>query len=733
MPEATFTVTVFKDTDELSATELSKADIEFGKEKIASIEYKSEMVVRMNDEEGYIPFAVKNQYGEDITNTALGRGVQFITSTNQTAEIDYKAGLLVLKHTGGAMNQLKDLKTVVVTARDTSTGFVQTNTFSVSETVGAITDVNLLGIVDEKGNAVDFVFDTSKTYYLDYEAYDINGNKTTYLKALTAKLFTKPILEVISTNTNLVQVVAEAHPDDSTRLAFRLVIQGLTLQYDTPITFIAVTPFSAKNATYNATLLRKGRVETFALQTPAETASVNKAIEIPFTASDQNGNPVTKFDDLQGIVQFSTNDVKFSKQPDGSAKLYGVFATDGQKYITATVTGSLTGSFSQISIDVKSKAVPSSIEAIRHADAYTSTSAMEKELKDFVVRDQYDRVMNFSNDPATNDYRILVMSSNKDILGIDGGTEDGNVVYKIIGAAAGDKVKFVGGTTNGTATVTYKLVTATYDYGTNTPAPIDSATAIAYNVPVTDIKSVEITASTKDLYMIRGDNKYIDGTGKLTDLGKELGFEIKLKGKTAGGMNVILPTTLTPYYTITNGKFSLGNAGTLGGAANKVYAVGDFGNASTATTEVTGYVNSPSGVLSATTTLTANSAAPVVASVEVAYDAAALKADKISVTNNVVKVNDKTLLDDQSVLKYKADGSKNSTAITFVAKTQYGDFVLEKVVLTKTFDGAGPDDVKIDEATGVISDASAAEWTTDKYTLTAIAINGKTMTIVLEP
>jgi len=237
--------------------------------------------------------------------------------------------------------------------------------------------------------------------------------------------------------------------------------------------------------------------------------------------------------------------------------------------------------------------------------------------------------------------------------------------------------------------------------------------------------------------MIRGDNKYIDATtGKLTDLGKELGFEIKLKGKTAGGMNVILPTTWEPYYTITNGKFSLGNAGTLDGAANKVYAVGDFGNASTATTEVTGFVNSPNGVLSATTTLTANSAAPVVASVEVAYDAAALKDRKISVTNNVVKVNDKTLLDDKSVLKYNANGSKNSTAITFVAKTQYGDFVLEKVVLTKTVDGADNSNVQIVEATGVISGAAAAApaaWTTDKYTLTAIAINGKTMTIVLEP
>jgi hypothetical protein len=358
---------------------------------------------------------------------------------------------------------------------------------------------------------------------------------------------------------------------------------------------------------------------------------------------------------------------------------------------------------------------------------------MEKALKDFVVRDQYDRVMNFSNDPATNGYRILVMSSNKNILGIEDGIEVGDVVYKIIGDAAGDTVKFVGGATNGTATVTYKLVKAGYNYGNNTPAPIDSATAIAYNVPVTDIKSVEITAPTKDLYMFSRDNKYIDGTGKLTELGKELGFEIKLKGKTAGGMNVILPTDWEPYYTITNGKFSLGNADALGGAANKVYAVGNFGNASTATTEVTGFVNSPSGVLSATTTLTANSAAPVVASVEVAYDAAALKAGDISVTNNVVKVTDKTLLDDKSVLKYNADGSKNSTAITFVAKTQYGDFVLEKVVLTKTFDGAGPDDVKIDEATGVISDASAAGWTTDKYTLTAIAINGKTMTIVLEP
>lgn len=727
LAEGDYTVTVTDKSGENAVT-LGEYDLVVEKEKIVSIDFDSDVIVRISDEKGIVGFTVRNQYGEDITNSALARSLTWLASTNKTPVIDYKAGIIVLEHNGAVLNQLKDLKTVVITVRDSSTGFVVSKNFTVSDTLGIVNDVKLLGVVDEKGNQVDFTFSKSKTYYLDFEAYDVNGRKIDFYSALTSSQYAQEVLEVRSSNESLVKVIKERHPQDNTKLALRLEIVASDLQYDTPVTFIAVAPFTGKSSTLTVTLQRSARVEKFVLMTPAETVTANKSVEIPFVAYDQYGNEVTRYDDIVARVKIpavANADIRFVRQSDGSAKLYATFYEKQLYYITATVDGSITGSYSYITIDVKDRAVPSSIEALRHAHAYTTGASWTRRINNFTIRDQFDGSMNLRIDPNNKNYKVKITSSNKNIIDLQGDNSDdrkesGNAVSVTINED--QAVKFVGGAQFGSVTITYELLSPEGNL-------IDSATTVAYNVDPNNIVSAKINALAGDeIYMLRGSDKYYNN-GR-TDAGNEAAAYFEVVGVTKDGMEVRIPSSMTSPITVSDKRFTV--SGTV------VYADGDFGNSSVVEATVTGYVYNSNGLYLATTTLKANSAAPKATSIDLDYSIELRRDGKMKVANDVVTISKNDFMVNfirKSVFYIDANGNGNGNndnlaPAYFAVNTQYApgcEGVPEKVLVTTK----GTGNLIIDPVTGVI-DANSTVAEGDEYIITAIASNGLTRTLVIK-
>ena len=744
----------------VAVTDLGEFKVEIEKEKVAVVEYDSETIVRISDEEGIVGYTVRNQYGEDITDAALGRGLDWIVSTNAPYERDPKIGVLKVKHTGEAFNKLKDLKTVVVTVRDVSTGFVQTKSFAVSDTVSIVSDIKLLGIVDEKGNDVEFIFDTTKAYYLDYEAFDINGKKIDYYAALITKLYqtnlpntttidpnsgTK-VLDVRGSNDTYISVDIDRHPDNSSRAVFRITLKTTTgPTYDQPVSFIAMAPFTGKTSTLNTNLLRKARVEAFSIQSPTEAASVGKSFEIPFTALDNNGNAITKHEDLAGKITFSptnssTNNISFVRQADGTTKLFGRFDAEGMKYITATVDGSLTGSFTQISIDIKKLAKPTTIDALKHARAYTTSAKWEtRRINHFAIRDQFDRVMNLRTDSSATGYSVRIISSAPLVVGIN---TIGNSTETISGDTA---IDFIGGINAGTATITYELLDAA-------GVVVDRASTVVYNVSMDDVRSVKIVKDhNRDLYMTANTNYAKDPAApavKELRVGELMNNEFTMVGLLDnGGMEVRIDRTAAALDFISNdARFTFDGA--------KIFADKNFGTDVTATTTVTGYVYNKYGVLSASAEVKASSVAPVATQVNVTYNNAWRRSGVINVDNNVIEVSATNLMSSdyfngRSVFGYRADGTPavqkldngvyvsgptgiNAAALRFWANTQYGAddagllTNINVVKNTPTVNGT----VQINPLTGIMTVSNDVAQGAE-FTITAIA-NGAVKTVVIK-
>lgn len=708
LAEGIYTIVVVDKSGE-EDVELVKIDKEIGKEKVDSIEFDSDVIVRISDEIGVIGYTVRNQYGEDITDKPLGRGLDWIVST-RNKKVDPKAGMLQVIHEGEAFNQLKDLKTVVVTVRDVAAGFVTTKSFGVSDTVAVISDIELLGIINEKGEEVDLIFSPAKAYYLDFEAFDVNGKKVDYYAALNSRLYPEknedgslkpdsgtPVLDVRGSNDTYIDVKLEKHPDNSSKGVYRIELKGTSgPTYDTPVSFIAMAPFTGKTSTLNTTLYKKARVDTFTLESPHETASVGKSIEIPFIAVDNNGKEVTRYEDLNGKISFSgVDEIRFVRQANGSAKLFAKFNTKGLKYITATVKDSLKGSFSQISIDVKEAAASSIIEPLRHARAYTTGATWKRNVNHFTVKDQFDRSINLRTNSAASGYKIGIESDNSNIVSVSKAEISGD-----------DEVIFTGGDKYGTTTITYKLINPAGNV-------VDTASTLVYNVEMKDVKSVKVDMGhDKDLYMAKG-TVYEYEIGKV---GENMNNALTMVGVLDSGMEVRLSGDVVLDYTTTDGRFAF--------AGNKIHANGDFKSNTSATTTVTGYVRGVSGVLTASAEITAKSTAPKAEKVTVDYNKAAQRSGAISVDNDVVdvKVSD---LNGKSIFKYnKATGAKiaaeDQAPFIFGVDTQYGD---ENSGLLSSVDiirNGGSGTITLADAdAGILSvnDVSAGA----EFTITAIA------------
>ncbi|WP_434511216.1 cell wall-binding repeat-containing protein [Desulfitobacterium sp. AusDCA] len=430
-PEDVYTVAVQND-----GADLGSSSVQFTQQRVAKIQLDSTVLaITDSGKTGFVSYHAFDQYGNDITGKYLAG----------SSYIDWRCGIGDVKSNDKGLltvtpfntnTVLTQYTTAVITAttKNQTVPCSVTQTLNVSTQVGTISDISLNKLVTADGaEATPQVGDTDK-YYIDYTAKDMAGNETKDKTLVEKGLITNNTPDeytMISSNTTLVHVQIVDDPQDDTKAALEVDIQDptdYTMNVDQPITITATT-YTGKTTSFNFTLKRKQKVDSFTIMAPAQTISSGEtAVEIPFAAYDQDGTQLTKWSDINGLVTFSPagdsngkEGLYLEENADGTASLkYNAptlpdgSTTSEQQNLNATVAN--TGEFSSVSInvDLAKKAdtlkLDDSIIIPRMETGAQQWLDFGFNEGGFQVLDQYDRVMNMTTDYITGGYKYYVQA-----------------------------------------------------------------------------------------------------------------------------------------------------------------------------------------------------------------------------------------------------------------------------------------------------------------------------------
>lgn len=428
-----------------------------------------------------VNYEVLNQYGEKMT----GIPVNWTASTGQALATtsDGKYELVI------ATNYFTPGQEIYLTGVHVQTGTVLNTKVSIV-LPSSVDSVVFKGVYDvDKGEFTDLPagFENGK-YELLFETMDQYGNKVTPASG-----------DIVFTSQN--PLVAGATPV-AARTVEDVEYQAVSLDRGTyfgnggSVTIQAISIYTGKTAIYTIEVPAVAVVKTFTMSAPANLVAEGEKVEIPFTALDQFGNEITKFDTLQGFVADGTlrfipaDNIAFEKEKDGSAKLMytapkGVVVNkiDYPVYISSVVLG---GNVTNLSFNVKEEAVATVVVGLEKVALNLVEGATTKiEDKNIKVQDQHGRTILWEDYEGAG--TLSLSSSNSAAVGVTGDAANGFTL------TAGTK---------GTATLTFK---------------IDGEDASKYSFNVATVKANEVVSyEIADIPLVKaGASKQLEITGKL--------------------------------------------------------------------------------------------------------------------------------------------------------------------------------------------------------------------------
>lgn len=653
LPAGTYSVNVKNDTTDLGTSSVTVTSQKVAKINITSA--KLGVTTSGATQIGYATYTVLDQYGVDITNSSLANNVTFQSGAGTPT---WKNG--VIKLTASSSLNLLSLSSVVITGYDSSTGVTTTATLATTTQVGTLSDIQVGTALTNADSKVLTAGDTTDVFYLPYTAYDISGNPTSNFDLVKAGLILTSGNQLTTSANSYVTATLEQDPNDSTKAVIKVVATGSTVSMDMPVVITAMT-WTGKTSSINVTLKKAAALDSFALSAPAYDIATGENKEIPFTALDQNGAALTKYDDIVNDV--TLNNAYLVKNVDGTASLKvgpntGVgFANDGQQIVTAMTK---TGKYSSITLNIQKAAKADTLSI----DSSVLVNAMEKNATQsidfgysyggFTVKDQYGRVMDMTGAPGN--YEIIT-----DATGVTA-----------TGAAAGaTPITISAGSTAGTGTVTFKLVDST--------APtvvIDSKTVTFSVLDVTDIKGYTMDTITDPIYATNAANATAVATKR------DASYEANpyVYGTTSSGSKVILAGTPIIGAYVDNSDFVIDGTpdtyDSLEVSANKFTDLTKTGSTATLTVllkDVDGSLNSVK------TTIKSTTAAPVASTMAFYADTTipgiSVSGDTVTVdiTNNSGVLAAAGFANGKSLARFDVNGDNaNRAKVYLYAKDQYG-------------------------------------------------------------
>ncbi len=711
LAEATYVVSVTAEEEELAAETIAITP-----QKVAKIEFTSDKVSVLADgSKGYVTYKVLDQYNNDITSSYLANNIKFQLGVgSETA----KDGLITITPNTGI--NLLQFTQIAITAYDTNSGTSATATLPTATTLGTLSEIKLLGIKDVDANTVT-AGDTASVYYVDYVAKDMSGNETKNYDLVHAGLiFTGggSSTDLSVSNPN-VKVELVRDPADSTKAALQLKVTSTdNVVMDMP--FIISAMSYSGTSTLNATLKRAAALETFTILAPIDTiASGDGPTELKYEAYDQNGNKLTKFNDIEPFINLGDN-LQMVPNVDGTAKLLVTPVTATTTSVTQIINANVkaNGKMTQLTLSIQKPAQPdrlvldSSVFITAMQNGAVQTVAFDDGIK---VLDQYGR-------------EIDMVDTNKP-YSVKASTTTGSpftVSNDLLLATADNEVEITA-TAIGTGTVTFQL----YANATATGIPVDTRSTSLSVLKNDDIKGYTIDEVKNAIYASNIDAA--DLSLSTSERARGYAASTKVFGKTASGAKVLLAGTPIVGAFVDNAsefKVTSSATGSLKYDAVKVTAGKlPVGKTESSTLLTVSLIGADGNLHSVTTTIKSSNVAPAATTVGVdvsAFKGVSVDGDRLTVSYNSLGAN---FANNVSLAKFTNTGAKpaNQSAITLFARDQYGKKVMQLAqfrVVSQVTNNA---------TIGITADGTLQITGTlqvgDKATISAVATNGMIKTI----
>ncbi|MGG3208891.1 S-layer homology domain-containing protein [Geobacillus stearothermophilus] len=662
-------------------------------EKVAKIELLGEVAPVVVAKDGTkktatVAYRVFNQYGEDITKSPLASSISWTASNGVTARDDDK-GILTLTNTS-------DFKTgdkVAITGINVSTNTVVSGVVTISD-ASATDTVEFVGIYNKDGK--EFSGDLAVgDFVLLLNAKDQYGNDVNASKVNDDVVFTSSNPSVLA-----IDKAYDGQGKDKDKIGLKFTA-GPNYANGGKVIITAISKTSGKVAQFEVNVKAAPALDTFTLGTPTEIVAAGEKVKLPFTAVDQYGNTVTKYEALKGKVTFNTDKAKLVKDASGNAVLeYTAPDTKGLQVLVATVVGS--GKVSQLTIDVKEAAYAATIESLKNVTTTVAKDGkVEISLSNLVVKDQYgrtfdlkDKLTNTADKDNLGRYKIVVTDSENGAVKV---AENGTKAE----ITANDGKITITGLEKGSEEVTFKLQRVEKN-ADNTYEFKDVATS-----------PLKVTFNTVDKSAFTSFE--IGEIGKLYADGNESTHAkaLKVYGVKADGTKVELPSNY--YNVIVDSNVLAFTGGKLDVKLDAEKDKDKFGTKDEITTKVTVIVEGAED--------------PVTLSKDIVVSKVAPKADKIEFTDAVKNGTASIAVD-----KLKDDTDAADLSAVLKITDQYGvEIANPSPIITvtnikeKTVDTDSAQRFKVDGNRSTTVDIQNVE-VGDTFTVTYV-LDGKTATV----
>jgi putative cell wall-binding protein len=663
----TYTIAVKND-----ATELGTSTVIVSEQKVAKIDItatKLGVTTVGGVQTGYATYKIYDQYGVDITSSALANNVQFQTGVGT---IEYGKGLLKVSPAAG-LNLLTFTGGIVVTANDQNSGVSTTATLMATSQIGTLSDITLTTLTNADGKVLT-AGDSTTIFYAGYEAKDLSGNATTNYTMLQQGLIFQTGTQLLTSSCPNVTAELIQDPADSTKGLIEVKATAAATQIDMPVVITAMT-WTGKTSQLSTTLKKQAEVNMLTLYAPSYAIAHNESKVIPFSAVDQNGVAVTKYVDLVGdplSPNVTLTGCYFVLNNDGTASIKNTAVPNlGTTSIPAVLSAvTKTGKYSSITINIQKQVkadtltLDSTVLLSNMQVGATQKADFGWDKGGFSVKDQYGRAIDLTTHDK-NPYTIRVTPADPLIVNA---TADG-VGGELTNGATQVTVTAVG---VGTTTVKFELIMG--------GLVVDTKSQTFSTLADKDIKDYSITQLENPIYIINSDAAIS---------AQEDGFKAnpKVYGKTAAGAKVLLANTPILGANSTSANFTLYKsvAGVTspydGGAYDSLRIVANT-LADPAQTEATGTITATligaDGMMhTVSTPVKSSKAKPVAASVDVK-----VKTETPGITRDVdtVTITAANLAPGQTyetilgttLAKFNADGTAGAQKIYFAPVDQYG-------------------------------------------------------------
>jgi hypothetical protein len=601
LPEDVYTINITNDT-----VVYAPSTVTITKQKVTKIAIIGDTVAvaptttnaagKMVPGQGYVSYQVLDQYGADITDSALANSSN-INWNSSIGTVTAKKGLLEITSYSDIV-LLTTYPTTIITAIDSDSTASSSSTLKVSASQGTLSNVTLNSLTNVD-NQVFKQGDTVNKFYLDYTAMDLSGNSTKNMTLLEKGMLDSDAsdseVNLYSSNPSQVTATLVEDPSDSNKgvIEVKAVDGAASIFNDQPIVITAMTK-TGKSSSITINLKKASTLDSLNISLPdEEIAEGDTDVTIPYTAYDQDGKVLTKYADILGTDNISSHaGLTFTKNAD---KTLRISIDKISKGTTVYQVVTKTGKNSMITVKsqdvVASDALAVDTTAIKQ---YMQIGASQKldlgvDAKGLSIKDQYGRAIDLSKG---SDYSVVASAT-----GTDGViTTPQNTAYN------GTQI-MINGVKEGTQTVKFTVYK-------NDATGVAKPTDITKNVTFTVVKDSDIvdvvsnavpTLYAKDVAHDNTAKGYVQDTpdvfGKLST-----GTLVKLADSSIKSIVVSNPTAFSIY-------------------DGEIYANAITDATKTASGSITTSVMVDGSVLTASTALNSFSVVPSAVSVGVTVDA----------------------------------------------------------------------------------------------------------------